>query len=68
MHVKGIALNGSGNGDAVTQVTNGLVLRFEDEHLSGCIVIQGKFCARHIFLGALGEPRRKLRPRCNCCS
>ena len=38
--VEGIALDGATDGDAITQMTNCLVLRIEDEYLSGGIVIQ----------------------------
>src|SRR5580700_7234308 len=38
-------------------MTDGLVLRIEDENLSGGVVIQGKCCAGYIFsaLGRLGK-------------
>ena len=49
-----IALNGATDGDAVAEMTNGLVLWIEDEYLSGSIIVQGEFCARHTLLSALG--------------
>jgi hypothetical protein len=49
--VENIALNGATDGDAVAEMTNGLVLWIEDEYLSGSIVVQG---ARHTLLSALG--------------
>ena len=56
-NVKRIALDGPSDRNAVTQVTDALVLRIEDENLSRGVVIQGKFCPRYIFsaLGRLGK-------------
>src|ERR1700758_1210666 len=36
-------------------MADGLVLRVEDENLSGGIVIQGKFCAWRTLVGALSR-------------
>ena len=65
--VKRIALECAADGDAVTQMTSGLLLRVEEEHLPGGIVIQRQVLRPAHPSRCTWPPRRRLRPRCNCC-